>query len=203
MAAPPAKAPPAIAPPVVVKPPATVATEGDVKFLEAPAIGNLALPADYNAKRFDPVAYLPKATALAQRLLPDAKLTTFEFDPVYPDGHVDLTFDGRDRQYEFRSPARSGLPAGHPKNVPLERACRVMVEVTPREVTARVVTSDSCNAVLVKLPRCSFAQVWAKARAKGIPDDLVARIGWLFDSAWFFDTSLGGSGGISTFVDDC
>ena len=34
---------------------------------------------------------------------------------------------------------------------------------------------------------------------------LVARIGWLFDEKWFFDTDLGnsGTGGVTTFADQC
>jgi predicted Ser/Thr protein kinase len=171
-----------------------------------PSPGPTALtrPADYDPRRFDPVAYLPKAQKLARELLPDAQLTTFEFDPVFPDGHVDLTMDGRDRGYDFRSPARSAFPAGRPRNLPLERMCRVMVELGVRTVSARVVSSDACDDRLIRAPRCSFASVWKQALARGVQPDLVARIGWLFDETWFFDTDLAGKGGgVSSFADRC
>ncbi len=161
-------------------------------------------PADYNPRRFDPVAYLPKARELARMLVPDAELTSFEFDPVDPDGRVDLTANGRDREYEFRSRARSALPTGHPRNVPLDRPCRVSIELTATQITATVRMSEACDAKFVRVPRCSFAKVWSKAKAAGVPENVVARIGWLSDQKWFFDIDLQGKGGgVSSFDDDC
>jgi len=169
-----------------------------------PAPGTLTERADYDPKRFDPVAYLPRARALAQRLVADARLTSFEFDPVYPDGRVDLTKAGRDREYIFRSPARSARPADVPRNVAVERACMIHVELTPTTITARIVTNDDCDAKLVRDPRCRFAAVWKQAIARGVAGDLVARIGWLFDEQWFFDVDLEGKGGgVSTLPDSC
>jgi len=165
----------------------------------------LSKPADYNPKRFDPVAYLPKAQALAQQLVPDAKLTNFEFDPVFPDGHVDLTMDRRDREYNFRSPSKSVRPPDVPKNVPVERPCMVHVEVGAQEITATVRTTEDCDDKLVRAPKCSFASVWKQAIANGTPGkDYVARVGWLFDEQWFFDIDLEGKGGgVSSFADRC
>ena len=162
-------------------------------------------PADFDPKHFDPVAYLPKALALAQKLAPDAQLTEFEFDPVYPDGRVDLTMNGRDREYNFRSPARSPHPTDVPKNIAVDRPCMIHVEVSARQVTASIRQSDSCDAHLVHAPRCHYAGVWKQASAAGAPGDVVARIGWLFDEKWFFDTDLDGAGkGTTTsFADRC
>ena len=214
-AAPGAAAPPSeVIPPTTAVPPsppraaAAVPTPAAPTPARPPALvvggATVVRPADYNPKRFDPVAYLPKARALAKTLVPDAELTSFEFDPVFPDGRVDLTMAGRDCDYEFRSRARSALPAGHPRNVPLDRPCRVRVSVGAHAVTAEVVDSDTCDARIVRAPRCSFATVWSKARASGVPGELVARIGWLFDQQWFFDTGLGGEGGgVASFEDDC
>jgi hypothetical protein len=71
-------------------------------------------------------------------------------------------------------------------------------------VSARVVTSDTCEARLVRAPRCSFAAVWQRALAKGVAGDVVAKIGWLSDETWFFDVDFAGTGGgVSTFVDRC
>jgi serine/threonine-protein kinase len=169
-----------------------------------PSRSSVTQPADYNAKRFDPIAYLPKALALARQLIPDAKLTSFEFDPVFSDGHVDLTMDGHDREYRFRSPSKSARPADMPRNLPFERPCMVYIEVGAREVTAKIRTSEDCNAKLVRHPSCRFAGVWKQAIANGTPTDVVARVGWLFDEKWFFDVDLEGKGGgVSTFVDRC
>jgi serine/threonine protein kinase len=53
-------------------------------------------------------------------------------------------------------------------------------------------------------PRGEIA--YEKTRAVGgAPSDMVARIGWLSDQQWFFDTDLAGTGagGVSSFADDC
>ena len=126
---------------------------GGTPLPATPSRSAVKKPADYNAKRFDPVGYVGSAEALARQLLPDAALTSFEFDPVWPDGHVDLTIDGRDREYEFRSPAASARPADVPKNLPYERTCLVHVEVTPTEVTAELRRSDTCDQRLVAAAR--------------------------------------------------
>lgn len=164
----------------------------------------ISKPADYDPKHFDPVAYLPKAEALAQQLIPDAKLTMFEFDPVYSDGHLDLTVDGSDREYRFRSVKMSERPAGVPRNAIVERACMVYVEVGTHEITARIRTSEDCDARLVPHPKCRFTGLWKQALAQGVASDNVARIGWMSDAKWFFDTELSGkAGGVSTFADRC
>jgi serine/threonine protein kinase len=160
--------------------------------------------ADYDAKHFDPIAFLPKAEALAKELAPDAQLTRFEFDPVFADGHVDLTMAGRDHEYDFRSVERSARPAGTPRNIPVERPCMIHVEVEATRVVATVRTTEDCTAKLVRRPKCRFASVWKQARAAGTPDDLVARIAWLSDEQWFFDIDLEGKGGgVSSFPDRC
>ncbi|HEY0193435.1 MAG TPA: hypothetical protein VGC42_20100, partial [Kofleriaceae bacterium] len=169
----------------------------------APVGEQIVRPADYDPRRFDPIAYLPRAAALARELLPDARLTSLEFDPAFSDGHVDLTADGRDREYEFRSPARSAFPAGRPANLPARRRCRVHVEVGAGSISARVVESDTCSARFVHPPRCSFAAVWRQALAAGAKPDLIARIGWLSDETWFFDLAPDGAGGVSAFADHC
>jgi serine/threonine protein kinase len=179
-------------------------TVGPAPSMAALAKTKISKPADYNAKNFDPVAYLPKALALAQQLSPDAKLTNFEFDPVFPDGHVDLTMEGRDREYNFRSPAKSVRPSDVPRNLPVERPCMIHVEVGVHEITATIRTTEDCDDKLVRAPKCSFASVWKQALAAGTPKDVVARIGWLFDEQWFFDIDFEGKGGgVSSFPDRC
>ncbi len=49
-----------------------------------------------------------------------------------------------------------------------------------------------------------LAGTWNKARAEGVPDDVIARIGRRLDESWSFDADLDGKGGsISSFVDTC
>ena len=165
---------------------------------------SVTLPADYDPRNFDPIAYVGRAEAIARQLLPDARLTEFEFDPVWSDGHVDLTKQGRDREFTFRSAAASVRPADVPRNVAYDRACMINVDVEPSGVTAEVRTSETCDAPFVRRPRCHFAAVWQQAVATGTPRDMVARIAWLKDEQWFFDTELGGAGGkVSSFPDAC
>ena len=112
--------------------------------------------------------------------------------------------DGRDHEYDFRSVERSARPADVPRNVPVERACMIHVEVEATKVVATVRSTEDCNAKLVRAPHCRFAGVWAQAKAKGTATDIVARVAWLSDEQWFFDIDLEGKGGgVSTFPDRC
>jgi hypothetical protein len=151
-------------------------------------------PADYNAKNFDPIAYLPKAIAFARKLVPDARLTSFEFGTAYPDGRVDMTNPGEaDNQYTFRSVSKSAGTG--------DRLCMIHLELGPKTKTARLVEDDECNAKLVRHPKCSFASVWKQAMAsESPPKDKAGRIGWLYDEKWFLDTK---ADGMSSFVDQC
>jgi serine/threonine protein kinase len=188
-----------------VPPPAGVHVEGNVHFIVKDPLSQTGHPADYNPKRFDPIAYLPKAEALARQVLPDAQLTSLEFDPVYPDGHVELT--GRDHEYDFRSPSKSARPVGTPKNVKLDAPCLVHIEVMPTQIVAQLRTSETCTEKIVRRPRCSFAQVWAIAKAAHkVDNDMIARVGWFLDETWFFDTdpdTIRNGGGVNSFADQC
>jgi serine/threonine protein kinase len=165
----------------------------------------IVVPADYNAKKVDPMAYLPKAIALAQQLYPDAKLTRFDFTPVRASGVADLTMKDAEGSYWFRSPLHSKRPTDVPRNVPVDRPCMIYVELEPTQVTARIVTNDECNDNLVRVPKCKVADVWKQALAIGVPGDHVAKVSWLFDEKWFFDSDLSnsGSGETTSFEDRC
>jgi hypothetical protein len=71
--------------------------------------GAPAAPIDFDPKRFDVLAYLPKARALARKIHPDAEFTEFEFyENVRRDGFADLTLRTESTSYyEFRSPKAS------------------------------------------------------------------------------------------------
>ena len=165
----------------------------------------ITAPADYDAKHFDPMAYLPKAVAMAQKLYPDAKLTRFDFVPVRSNGVVDLTMKDAEGSYWFRSAEHSKRPSDVPRNVPVDRACMIYVELEPKLITARIVTNDDCDDRLVRMPRCKLADVWQQAIKAGVPNDFVAKISWLYDEKWFFDSDLAnnGDGETTSFEDRC
>ncbi len=180
----------------------------DAAVVAPPAIVDRAVTsavADYDPKHFDPVAYLPKAEVFARSLMPDAHLTSFEFDPVYADGHVDIT-SGHSHEYRFRSPSQSKRPPDLPSNVAVELTCMIYVELFATKVEATIHANDKCNQRLIRHPRCTFAQLWAKAAADHlVSGNMVVRIGWLFDEKWFFDTDpdMLGKGGVNTLEDAC
>jgi serine/threonine-protein kinase len=178
---------------------------GGVTIVQKPPQKQLGGTVDYNPKAFDALAYLPKATALAQKIYPDAKLTRFDMVPVRSNGLVDFTMKDAEGSYWFRSALHSKRPADLPPNVPVDRPCMIYVELDARSVQARVVENDECDDKLVRAPRCKLESVWKQALAKGVPADHVAKISWLFDEKWFFDTDLGGSGEgeTSTYEDHC
>jgi serine/threonine-protein kinase len=190
-------------PPRKVKPPDGVTVEGKVTFVDTGG-AKTTQPADYNARAFDALAYLPKAQALAKKLVDDARLTTFSVEWARADGKADLALPEAEAEYVFRSPSRSKLPANHPKNLPLERPCVVHVDVTRTKVTAYVVTTDDCDDNFVRVPRCNLADVWKQAKLMSFGGE-VAKISWLFDEAWYFDSDLAndGKGDSSTIQDVC
>jgi hypothetical protein len=149
-------------------------------------IVEISEPADYSAKSFDPVAYLPKAQAIARKLAADARLTSFYFDGVYPDGHVELGTG--DHEYRFRSPAATQKPPivdGDDK----EWGCMIYVDIGAAKVTARVVYTDDCDDKLVRAPACTLASVWKQALAAGHPGGQPVEIDWLFDEKWYFNAA--------------
>jgi hypothetical protein len=140
---------------------------------------------DFNPARFDPLAYLPKAKALAKRIYPDAEFTEFEFyENVLPDGTVDLTLKSSSTSYyEFRSASHSVFPSTRNAtndDIP----CYVMVDITATGVSARIREDDECDHPLRAPPRCTFAEVWQLSRTK---DTIPATIAYLHDGTWFFD----------------
>ena len=139
---------------------------------------------DYDPKRFDAIAYLPKALAQARALAPDATLVVFDVDGVGADGLADLTLSTEfDATYEFRSPTRSIRPDVRP-GVPVELPCMVYVDVDATGTEAYVVSRDTCDEPLRPPPRCTLAHVWAQVLADRVRADAVAQIDYLSDG-WF------------------
>jgi hypothetical protein len=172
-----------------------------------PAIPGSVTEVIADPARFDTIAYLPKATALARRVLADAELTSFHAAAVRPDGTSDLTlFRDADVVYMFRSPASSGRPAGVPRGADVEIRCMVYVRVDRTGSMALGVTHQHCNDPLRPAPRCSLRRVWELARARGAPaGDWVAKIAYLRDG-YFVDIADGEGEGedfTESFGDPC
>ncbi|MEO8705098.1 MAG: hypothetical protein ABI867_33905, partial [Kofleriaceae bacterium] len=159
------------------------------------------LAIDYDPKHFDPIAYLPKARALARRVYPDAELTEFElYENVRSDGVVDLTLPSESTSYyEFRSPAHSVFPRGGKPGD--EIFCYVMVDISATEVRTRLRDDDRCDRTLRGAPRCSLARVWRNALAGGVPADKPATVAFLSDGKWFFDPDHAHGGKVMSFGD--
>jgi len=162
---------------------------------------NFTLPIDYNPKKFDGAAYAPKALALARRIFSDAKLARYDIANVYPSGLADLGLTDDQTTYWFRSPSRSARPAGVPKNIEVEIECYVEVEVSPRAITVRardISVDNDCQWKLRELPKCTMADVWARAKDEGAALDTVAKVAFLSDGEWFFD-----NGDVKSYKDTC
>jgi hypothetical protein len=172
-----------------------------------PASQRFTRVVDYDPKKFDAVAYAPRALALARSVFPDAGFARLDMYYVLPSGLADLTKSDSDSSYVFRSPSHSARPADLPRNVDAEIKCYVEVTVTAKEVEVRVRDLDpidsNCKWPLRPLPRCSLAKVWAKARGDGAAADTVAKIAFLSDGQWFFDNEFDGEGFVKSYADDC
>ena len=60
-------------------------------------------PADFEPTTFDPVAYVPKATALMRTRFPDAELIRAYLNGVRSDGHIDFAIKDSGVTYRFWS----------------------------------------------------------------------------------------------------
>lgn len=180
-------------------------------------LGVISTPADYDPRHFDPIQGLGVATRMARSLIDDATLSGFVFASVGLDGHVSITLacgDSNQCVYVFRSPSRSKLPDGAPRNASIERKCKVIVSVEPTRMTAQEINTTECASPIGPPPRCTFAQIWARAREQQglapidsiqVPD-LAARVGWIATRGWNFVADpkrLGGGKPSIDLDDDC
>ena len=154
--------------------------------------GVLSERADYDPRRFDPIAFIPRAIKLGRQIYPDADFTEFQFySNVRPDGFVDLTIPGEDSYIELRSHSKSGTAGG---------PCYLVVEPGAQRVIVRIRHDEQCDHPLRPIPRCSLAQVWKEALRRG-RKATHATIGFLHDGTWFFDADRDSAGGIETIAD--
>ena len=164
-------------------------------------------PIDYDPKKFDAVAYAPKALAIARSVFPDAGFARLDVYYVYPNGLADLTKGADASSYVFRSPSRSARPTDVPTNVEVDINCYVEVTVSAKAVEVAVrdlgPIDSNCKWQLRPLPKCPLAKVWAKAQADGAKTDTVAKIGFLSDGKWFFDNEFDHEGIVKSYADAC
>jgi Protein kinase domain len=150
--------------------------------------GAAPLPARWDGKRFDVMAYLPSAVAAARKVAPDAQLFRIDAEAVLPDGIVDLS-QGTVR-YGFISKARAARPANVPLGGKWDPNCQVNVWVEASGIEVR--EFSGCKETPVPLPRCSLKQRWQQAVAKGAPkDNAIAELGYRANvingkPIWFF-----------------
>ncbi|MBX3273840.1 MAG: hypothetical protein KF729_26485 [Sandaracinaceae bacterium] len=131
----------------------------------------------------DPMEVLEAAREVSG-LGPDAQLVSIEASYVGVDGRVDLdaaTYRGSVR-YRFGVPrASTGQSAQAPLGAPRVRAPNAdaaSVELNARGMQGplRVLARAPSTVRFVPLPRCSFADVWALASARGAPRPAVAAV---------------------------
>jgi hypothetical protein len=111
--------------------------------------------------RFQPVAFLPEATRLAQNTAFDARLVRIDASPIFGDGRVDLRQPNARVVYRYRSAAESTKPADVP--------CDLDVTIGKDGATVAAVHSDSglCDDAFVPDPNCDPSHVWQKALDQG------------------------------------
>ncbi len=144
------------------EPPAPPTTEGLVGFPE----------------KLDPVVTLSRARELTDRQL----LRGFAADGVRSDGTIDFSKKGARLRYSFQSAPGEGLqPQREPGTIPTQTYCgKQSVWVKKEGITVSPdVPNFPCSPRKeepLPEPRCTLADVWKRARAKGAPGDRVARI---------------------------
>ncbi|MBX3125991.1 MAG: serine/threonine protein kinase [Polyangiaceae bacterium] len=114
-------------------------------------------------KRFDAVAYLPRATELARGTMADSELTNLTVSSPLDSGLVDLSDEGT-VVYSFRSPKASTESMG---------ACAVWVSMSESGPQVSAPPMASCLSGAVRPPRCSVRQVLQRARMRAAGATLV------------------------------
>ena len=162
--------------------------------VDADSFEVLRVPLTFDPRRYDPVAFYPEALKLAQRLMPDARLVTFDAHDFDRDGYVDLTI-AKPKYNGFAFRSASGANANVESKLLGRRTCYVMLTLTPThvEVFAAARTASECDRPIVSPPRCSFADIISRTPVPGT--NLSFRLGSNGRPQWFLDDKLK--------IDDC
>jgi hypothetical protein len=106
----------------------------------------------------DPVAFLPRARALARSQIADVELSTFSADGVGRNGVVDFQKGNGSITYTFLSPkASAGQTTGR---------CAVTVGLSGGAPVVTVPPVAVCFGGVARAPRCSLARILGSAGAK-------------------------------------
>jgi hypothetical protein len=134
-------------------------------------------------KNFDVTGFIPRATAIARDAYDDAVLVRIDVKGVRVDGTADLVLAEGDALYRFQSPKRSVPEKGRPLGAPARHhECIYYVSVEASgQVRAHPVDWE-CDYPLIGAPKCSAAEVWAKAKRMGAPStNAIAELGYWAD----------------------
>ena len=158
----------------------------------------LTVPVDVDPTQFDAVAYVPAARAVARKLLDDAELFAITASAVSADGRPSFA-DGTINTFSFISPSRR-RPNGQ-SSTAVAALCQVSVKVTPTQLVASAPPTTYCAFEPSPPPTCRFADIWARAKAKGAPTGTVALLAYV-DHGWTFTIHAVGFRPFSTRFDD-
>jgi len=160
-------------------------------------LGLRSVPFPGDPAQFDPVAAYPKVVKIAGSM---GKLNTIEAKYVQPNGTLNLNAEYRPsvrysfvREYlgkdKVSGPVGTGRPSGKFENVTVvmekpavysrQRGGGCQGENRTQHLSRymwRRATRSSSSGKLADPPKCSFADLWKKAIARGLPTNAVAII---------------------------
>ena len=140
-----------------------------------------AVKAAGGVSSLDPLAMMRFVDGRARVVADDAVLLSVQCFPVRAGGRADLTLASGRCQYEYRSPSGMQRPAGVPVGVAVDLPCLIEVSIDkdaddPDARLSRNPLRICTQHHAVRPPRCTVAQIWDRAVAKGAPVDAVARM---------------------------
>ncbi|MBI5534001.1 MAG: protein kinase [Deltaproteobacteria bacterium] len=110
----------------------------------------------FNPRRFDAVAFVARAQAIARGHQPDAELSSIQLEGVGSDGLIDLAgASGRSAVYTWLSTRAA------------EKSCVVSVAASADGVTSIESNVGGCGRPRIPPPNCDLVRVLGKARASG------------------------------------
>jgi serine/threonine-protein kinase len=167
----------------------------------------------FDPKRVDTAKLIAYAVREARREVADAELFRIDMDGVGPDGFANLTYpslasDHGSVDFRFFSPSRSKRDPSLPLGVKQKDwKCEFRIETEPDGIALRPLDGWECTGnKAVPAPRCTPADLWKRALAKGAPSNAVASLGYRSNGrpVWYFDIGEPGAKAFSqTFADDC
>jgi serine/threonine protein kinase len=144
-----------------------VAIPGEVPIKRRPRMSR----GTYDPLRFNYQAFLAQATTIARGEAADARLLSFEVGGVAPDGRANIARDNAGAEFRFKT------------DKPFDEGCVIVVQVFARKIETYFHDPAICGTPIGQ-PRCTFSQVWDRARAHGTKS-ASARLsynanGWVF-----------------------